>query len=102
MHTEARGMGPRSRNSNAASDRNLMLSTTWMCPPTQRPCMPPCYPALWIKVAVNVILPIPEPIYGDPMAQGLHLSPHLRIPLLDPCFDASLPFDIGGAVKPAT
>ena len=57
---------------------------------------------LRIKIPINIILPIAKSIHSDPMAQGLHLSPHLRIPLLDPLLDPALPLDIRRAVKPAT
>ena len=63
---------------------------------------PPIAPVLRIKIPINIILPIAKPIHSDPMAQGLHLSPHLRIPLLDPLLDPALPLDIRRAIKPAT
>lgn len=57
---------------------------------------------LRIKIPINIILPIAKSIHSDPMTQGLHLSPHLRIPLLDPLLDPALPLDIRRAIEPAT
>jgi hypothetical protein len=51
-------------------------------------------------MAVDVILPVPEPIHRSPMAESLHLFPHLRVALLDPSLDPALPLNIGGGIKP--
>jgi hypothetical protein len=56
---------------------------------------------LRVEVAINVVLTPPKPIHRDPMAQGFHLTPYFRIPLLDPCLDMGLLLAIGGAVEPA-
>jgi hypothetical protein len=56
--------------------------------------------ALWIEIAVDIVLSISEPIHCDPVAQGLDLLPYLRISLLDPCLDALLFLAVGSTVEP--
>jgi hypothetical protein len=59
------------------------------------------YKALWVEIAVDVVLTEPETIHRDPMAQSFHLIPHFRVPLLDPCLDVGLLLAVGSAVEPA-
>ena len=55
---------------------------------------------LRVKVAVDVVLFVPETVHSDPMTQGLHLFPHMGVSLLDPGFDLSLLLDVGGRLVP--
>jgi hypothetical protein len=53
------------------------------------------------EVTVNVVLPVPETIHSDPMAQGFHLLPDIWVSFLNPCFNVCLLLAIGGAIEPA-
>ena len=59
------------------------------------------YTTLRVEVAVDIVLTVPKPIHRDPMAQGFHLIPYLRITLFNPCLDVGLLLVVGGAVEPA-
>lgn len=55
---------------------------------------------LRVEVAVDVVLLVSKPIHRDPVAQSLHLFPHVRVSLLNPSLDLSLLLDIGSGVVP--
>ena len=55
---------------------------------------------LRVKVAVDVVLFVPETVHSDPMTQGLHLFPYMGVSLFDPGFDLSLLLDVGGRLVP--
>jgi hypothetical protein len=60
------------------------------------------YIALRLKIAIEIVLPEPEPIIGYPVTQGFELLPHFWIPLLDPGFNVGLPFTAGSGIEPVT
>ena len=55
-----------------------------------------------LEIPINVKSPVPEPVHGDPVTQGLKLSPYLGVSFIDPLLDPRLPFDVGGGVEPIT
>jgi hypothetical protein len=61
-----------------------------------------CHTKLWLKVPIDIKLPVPKPVHGHPVTQSLQLFPYFRVFFFDPFFDLRLPLITSGGVEPAT